>query len=579
MALAPLRATLYDLKTGNYLRRVPVKTAPWSKELNAWGQYTITLPRSTSANLPLLRSLAQPWRTLAILTRGNRVIQGGPVTARPFGDALVLKGEGFGAVFRKRLVLNRDLRGRTLDGEVLIDEDNPAPEWRLTFTGSYVDIAARLIAETYEWGALPVTIPGYEGGAMTRTYYGYDFATVEERLTELTQLEDGPELRFRGELVPGGVLFNMEGDTELVSKHHRWNTNIPGDRCTIGQIDDDGEHIVTEQWMLGGRNEDLMLVTRKRDGEPITSARNRIHDPRVSNLSTYSAAGCDLTKYTVFPGPIQGITHNSLLLSNPTSTNSYADVGGVGMVLGTEVGKTYTFSATGSVRSKVGGAPDPDGRTRRLVVMAFIDGEWVYIAKSPRIPPTVQTGASEGTRVRATFTVPEGTTGIRLRFYLGHTVGSIAWSQPRFSQNNADPNVDNAEYFWGSKPNVSRYAYSYEGAEYESASIRTALLTPQPALEGYPLLQAVDTSHSTVSDIRTLRGYAREALLRGARTQEVIDVHVSAEEDVEPGDWADVRTTHPLFGDVVLPLKVLAVSGDTGARIKLSCRIRNGETV
>ncbi len=367
MALEPLRATLYSTLGGSYLRRIPLSKASWTKEVNGWGKLDATVPRSVSANLPLLRSLVQEWRTLLVFTRGSRVIHAGPVTARPFDTNLTVKAEGFGAIYRKRLVLNRLLGSMPIDGEILIDEDNPAPEWVLTFTGSYVDIAAQLVEETQIWGPLPVMTPARTGGSMTRTYYGYDLATVAERLLELSKLENGPELRFSPRLVPGGIMFDLEGSAELVNKHHRWNTDIPGDRCTIGKIDSDGDAVVSQQWMLGGRNEDIMLMTRQDD-------------------------------------------------------------------------------------------------------------------------------------------------------YL-------------------DP------------------------------------------LVGYPLLQEADTSHSTVSEIETLRAYGRDHITRGARTQEVIDVTVSAEEDVEPGDWADVRTSHPLYGKVVLPLKVLTVSGDESDRIKLSCRIRNGENV
>jgi len=580
MALEPLRATLYDLKTGNYLRRIPIKTAPWGKELNRWGKLEVTLPRSTSANLPLLRSLAQPWRTLLVLTRGQRVIHAGPVTARPFGDRLQLKGEGFGAVFRKRLVLNRALRGMTLDGEVLIDEDNPAPEWQLTFSGSYVDIAAKLVEETYVWGELPVTTPPRQGGIATRTYYGYDFATVEERLLQLTKLENGPELRFTPKLVTGGIQFDLEGATELVNKHHRWSTEIPGDRCTIGRIDDDGEAIVTDQWMLGGRNEDIMLLTRAKDAPAVAPAVNKILDPRLTSVNGYPATRVSRGVDPIFPGAQDGVPHNGLLLHSPDPKNndSFASVrtdAGFGISMEMEAGKSYVFSATGSVRSILKGTPHP--RARRIVVFHRAGSGAYTEVMSPPIPDLVEAGGGGGVRLRVEFTLPPETTEAFIRLYHGHTAGSVAWAMPRLSEKGNDPEVDDGAYFWGGKPAGGGYAYAWQSTPDLSPSSRTVTTPPPPLLQGYPLLQIADTSHSTVSEIGTLRGYAREAILRGARTQEVIDVTVSAEEDVEPGDWADVRTVHPLYGEVVLPLKVVAVSGDTSDRIKLSCRIRNGE--
>lgn len=357
-----MRASLFDLKTGDRIMRIPLKSASWSKDINGWGRISATLPRTPTARLQSLRTTARPWRTILALTRGDRVVHSGPVTARPFKDRLELKAEGFGAAFRKRLVLNHALASMTIDGSVLIDEDNPAPHWQLNLLGSLPDIAADLVDETLKWGPLPVTTSAREGGLNTRTYYGYDFATVEERLLDLTKVEGGPELRFRDELTDSGIWYELEADDELIATHHQWNTNIPGQGVVIEGMDDDGDALVTQQWMIGGKNADIMLITRA----------------------------------------------NGVL---------------------------------------------PD----------------------------------------------------------------------------------------------------------------------------YPLLQAADTSHSSVSEIGTLRSYAAEAILRGARTQDVVDITVPATNDVQPGDWADVRTSHALYGDVVLPLKVVGVSGTTGPRLTASCRIRNGE--
>lgn len=363
--IEPLRASIYDLRTGNRLRRIPITSASWSKTLNEWGKLSVKVARTPSARLEQLRKIAQPWRTLLVLTRGDRVMHSGFITARPFqGGVLTLKAEGFGGVFAKRLVLNRALIPMNIDGTVLIDEDNPAPHWFLTLNGSLVDIASKLVSETLAWGSLPVVPAPLEGGDATRTYYGYDFASVEKRLLELTQVEDGPELRFREELLPGAIRYHLEGDAELIDTHHQWNTALPEQGVVLGDIDDDGEPIVTQQWMVGGRNDDVMLITRQN--------------------------------------------------------------------------------------------------------------------------------------------------------------GTLA---------------------------------------------------------EYPLLQRVDSSHASVSEIGTLRAYAREAIMRGLRTQEVIDVEVPASEIVLPGDWADVRTRHALYGEIVLPLKVVGVSGSTSTRLKLSCRIRNGEVV
>lgn len=431
MALEPLRATLYDLKTGSYLRRIPITKAPWSKELNRWGRMEVTVPETAAANLPLLRSMAQPWRTLLVLSRGSRLIQYGPITKRPYGDRLVLKGEGFGAVFRKRLVLNRALRGMTLDGEILIDEDNPAPEWKLDFRGSYVDIATRLVRETREWGTLPVSTPALAGGPMRRVYYGYDFATVEERLLQLTQLEGGPELRFTAIPRAGGVSFQLQGGDELVNNRHRWNTGIPGDRCSIGNIDDDGENIVTEQWSLGGRNEDLLLVAREDDGSVRSAAVNLFPDPRYARpTGIWMPVAVKTTPDTVTPEAVDDVQHWGVHMYEPENNDSYVSAGGDGggMRLGMQAGKTYVISAEGSVRSLMSGdrpaEADASGgqksRTRSIVVHSRVGSGPYSIWHSPQVPNV----AESEVRTSVRFTLPAGTTEAFVRFYHGGTKGT-----------------------------------------------------------------------------------------------------------------------------------------------------------
>ena len=47
-------------------------------------------------------------------------------------------------------------------------------------------------------GELPIVLPRMDGtGDQTRTYFGYELATVGQRLTELSDLDTGPDIHFR----------------------------------------------------------------------------------------------------------------------------------------------------------------------------------------------------------------------------------------------------------------------------------------------------------------------------------------------------------------------------------------------
>lgn len=263
--LPRISAALYDLKTGDYIRRVPVGSrTTWDRVINAPGTFTLELPRSTRSRLSEVHEIAKPWEVAVAITRGRRVLQAGPVVRRPWNRSLELKGGGYWKYLEKRLVLNHALSRMTIDGEILIDEENPAPEWVLNLRGTYVDIAAAVLAETAKWEAMPLDLPARTGpNIYERNYYGYDLASVATRLSQLTGVENGPELRFDPYLRPdGGVQWRLEGDREIVDNVWEWNTAIPGQGVTVSGLDDDGEEMTNDGWGQGGRNDDLLLMTR-----------------------------------------------------------------------------------------------------------------------------------------------------------------------------------------------------------------------------------------------------------------------------------------------------------------------------
>lgn len=87
---------------------------------------------------------------------------------------------------------------------------------------------------------------------------------------------------------------------------------------------------------------------------------------------------------------------------------------------------------------------------------------------------------------------------------------------------------------------------------------------------GWPVLQVADTSHSSVSELATLRSYTRAAVAAGDDPQRTRALKVRRDLDVRVGDWADVRTA-----EGVLPLKVTDVSGSASSDVlTVQCRER-----
>ncbi|WGD38470.1 hypothetical protein [Lysinibacter sp. HNR] len=293
MALEPVKAVAFEMMTGNLIGRIPASDISWQQTLNDPGSIDITIDWSREADQWDVRAKTYPYRTLVAVMRGDHIIHAGPVTRRNLaGQKLTINAAGMWKIFEHRLVLNHALASRHVDGMVMIDEENPSPEWVLEFTGSLVDIAVQLVAESLKWGRLPITLPGLTGGANVRTYYGFDLAYISDRLKQLTEVIGGPELRFDPQIGRDGKLFfTMRGDAELIDTVHNWNVAAPGGRAMLEGIDESADSMATDYWGLGGGSDDMVLVARAssdaltRQGWPVMQSADTTHSS-VSELET-----------------------------------------------------------------------------------------------------------------------------------------------------------------------------------------------------------------------------------------------------------------------------------------------------
>jgi hypothetical protein len=217
-----------------------------------------------------------------------------------------------------------------------------------------------------------------------------------------------------------------------------------------------------------------------------TDAINLLTDPRYQRTpgGGYAVSACSTLPDTTWltPENIYGI---HLYGNTAGNQDSYVALNNAssGLQYGLRAGGTYTFSATGSVRSAFSGAAYA-GRDRRLAVFTRPTGSGPYTEyTSAPIPNVVETGASAGTRVSVTFTVPNTSTAeVQIRAYHGSANGSITWRAFRLSETDTYLGADNVSFFFGFTPATSEYGYSWTGAVNDSTSRRVALIDRAPEL-------------------------------------------------------------------------------------------------
>lgn len=278
---------VFDGKTGAHVSRLSWTSLSWSDSINEAGSISATVE---DPGFPI-----RCYGHILAALDGSDVLHAGYVTKatedRSKGTVSIEGGGGL-TILDKRIVLNRLLKTQWKDGTVLIDEDNPPGAWVLELSGSYRDIVRGLVAETLQWGTLPISLPAVQGGSHERTYNCWDLATVSSRISDIGDLEDGPEIRLDPSLDGDwNLTFALNVADEVVDTTWRWNALLPGQEISPGAVDFDGAYMATQSFGTGGKNDDTLVVAHavggslEADGWPVLQVANTSHTT-ISQTST-----------------------------------------------------------------------------------------------------------------------------------------------------------------------------------------------------------------------------------------------------------------------------------------------------
>lgn len=286
----------YSGRTGKQIGRLDYSSLSWADSLNDEGSLSSKISGDVDAP-----ALLPPYKTVLCASSGKRIFHAGYVTHLSFDRSAMtwsLDCGGGITVLDKRLVLNKGLMSSWSDGYVVVDEENPSGDWPLKLTGSYSDIVRGLILETCAWGELPFTVSDWQDGGHERNYNSYDLATVADRIREISQLADGPEIRFDPVINGSNLKFVQRTAEEIIDHKWKWNTLLPDCPVSFDDEDDDGELLCSQCFATGGREKDSLLVSSSRseslitDGWPLLQMANTQHSDvsELQTLKSYSDA-------------------------------------------------------------------------------------------------------------------------------------------------------------------------------------------------------------------------------------------------------------------------------------------------
>lgn len=196
-----LSVHIVETRTGAIaLNDLPVKTPDFGRAINDDGTIKIEIPVGDPGvpAVDRLRPLVAEWRySLAVsygpAAQGSPILAYGPIMTSSFDHRSMTLTVGAGSIWAllaRRLLLNPV---GVVSSPLSMDEAMDANYANLTLWG----IARNLVADTLSRGTgfeLPIDLPATSAGTAARNYPVYDLATVGQRLKDLTQVEQGPDI-------------------------------------------------------------------------------------------------------------------------------------------------------------------------------------------------------------------------------------------------------------------------------------------------------------------------------------------------------------------------------------------------
>lgn len=316
--MAGIRFLIGDLLTGRRIQNLPIiaGTGSWSEVLNDAGEIscTVSLKDAVIRRLGLFQSASVGKAFLAAIS-GQTVLNAGPIWFHDFSDdesTLKLTAAGMWSYFDHRVLLpvlaGRNPTDATTDTRYSLpvtDPDDPGYPWPSDTSASLHDIARGYVAQAQTWthGNVPVILPAPIAGSDERWVKGSDLAFVGERLSQITQVDAGPDIMFTPQLTTDlqGIQWPMRIGTPTEPRlfspqRQKFQVGVSKSSVSKMRVTVDGTGIAAQAFASGGRTDDVALIAVSTDTtlgaagyaltEAVDSSHSTVSDP--ATLQVYS---------------------------------------------------------------------------------------------------------------------------------------------------------------------------------------------------------------------------------------------------------------------------------------------------
>jgi hypothetical protein len=298
-------ATVHSGKTGEFRFTIQVTSYSMSWLLSDAGSCSATIQISDELVGMNLQNRLKKWSTIICVYRNDGQLDGAMIVKDRKYDfkthKLSITGADGWGLLSKRLVMNPTLVNNWQDGDVLIDEDNPRPDWKSIYTGSKPDIATKILQGTDSCGSWPYLYAPYTGGSNTKTYDNWSPKYIDDALTDLIKEQNGIEVLFMPELDYNTQRFKWKAQiADKVQLHtYQFVDGLPDNQWYFTDDSDIGGDIVNQVYGFGGKLDDKIVVARDTNDDT---------DPDMPLLQTVNTEHSTVSDVATLKRYMQGIT-------------------------------------------------------------------------------------------------------------------------------------------------------------------------------------------------------------------------------------------------------------------------------
>lgn len=281
MVVTPeFRVFIGNMVTGEITCDLPASSLSWGLRVNGAGTIDVST-RALAEELRNkdLRNVTATKKNYLAVAFGDKILEAGPIWKRDNNagtGVLKLGAAGIWSLLEKVKALNWDQ----------ITTGTPVTRSSLDFTGLSLggiarEIVRRSISANPDNPGLPIVFPDLDSGTNERHYKGYELPYVGDLLRKLTEVQDGPDIRFQPRFngsdptrIEWVMTHGSAASPLLYQAGDDWIWDATVDESGVSEIStkEDGSGLADRVWQPGTGSELEMKLASAQDTTLITTA-------------------------------------------------------------------------------------------------------------------------------------------------------------------------------------------------------------------------------------------------------------------------------------------------------------------